>query len=1738
MYSVEKITTGLTDTLHQYLEADYHIWDESLILARQDLLAQENITSSDPRLEASPTYLSAGSFDHMEIPRVASNLLVKLSKVKKSGVYPNPRTHQKIALEQFIGQGNEIVVATGTGSGKTECFLYPIIAALAMEGVRDNASVQMSGCRFLLLYPMNALVNDQLTRLRKMFGNEDVAAEILSARGRRATFGVYTSKTDYPGKRENTKDIKLQEKIRQLYIGDAEAKKQDLWNEGLWPAKDMHEFLRSGFKTSQGDSELYTRHEIQNAAPDIVITNYSMLEYMLARPIERDVFDRTSEWLNAHPDNYLTIVLDEAHMYRGVVGAEVSFLLRRLQSRLKVSRDKIKYILTSASLGSTEEDRKKVIEFAKALTGKPDGANPFTLVQGEKERKQGEALPSTSQLDALSYFDINKLHQISNSLTDAKNEVEKLFIKMSLGKFSSEVNSIDDLKDALYKKLEIFPPAAYLANTLTKKPISYESLSEQFLGGSANKSSLEALIALCTFAQLNDDSKQVFLPVRLHLMFRGIPGLYACINPNCSERRHLDKESLLGKVFTHPVLNCKCGGRVFEVLTHRDCGAAFIKGYISKNSQGFLLHEQARVSSEDKLTEAHFLVEPKRAKQALINYIHIYTGKISEVNPNSNDFIPIAISDKRDVLIRGREVFTFPKKCPVCSRGLLENGYTKIQDLATKGEDPFSYLVRTQVIDQPPSKEVNKAFPLRGRKTLVFSDGRQKAARLARDIPRTVEKDIFRICIRLAIDYLNKNIKNPSLKTDRIYVAFLIILHQKNIILFDGNDRERLIIDLRKVEIDLKGEVEIKEIIDEGTWTPPETFKQLLLTNLWSPYYSLSALTIGSIYPTKKSLDLFSTEMTTYGLSHQDSIEISTNWLSSITSAPVFAYDKDIAPGTRRAAIGYRQDSSKWGVDSGYYKKLSLWLNFLNKDQISKIEIFLLETFCTESQGKHYINPAKVTVNINSGDSWHQCLDCTKLSFLSIRGSCPHCNSMACEDLNPNDSQYLRARKQFYRDPVIKALEPNSDIFNLTVEEHTAQLSNRDEYTHVSSNETFERRFKDILIYKNEIPVDILSCTTTMEVGVDIGSLIAVSMRNVPPERQNYQQRAGRAGRRGSAISTVVTYAQTGSHDSHYFENPDAIISGDPQVPEIDTTNKKVITRHVIAAIIQSYFHRDNVQIDVQNNDLLSVLGLTKSFYENEGDFNFDSLKQWLLSEFITNGIRSGIEAWAEGLIDVDKVAKDFILELENKPDFSIDKSYDEKFLNYLFSCDFLPSYAFPRHICSFQIEERLATIWSPAKVIESPQQGLSNSLTEYAPGRLVVVNKKTYKIGSITAKSSGTEKNRARKLFEKKKQYLQCPDCLYTENLIESSPNRSKCTHCGNETMKVLDVVQPEVVYPDGRMAVNELNDDDLYTSASSAQLPFNMSNEETAPKKFREKSVISYKSNQELVIINKGDSSEGFWVCNMCGKASAEIEKPEGAHERDYFVFGRVDTETCSGVYTKVNTGFSFNSDVFLMRVSLESPMLEIGAGIEKDGLITAARTLSEAMTKVASQELQINPSEMNCGVRFLKIDGVSNMDIFIYDTAAGGAGYANMTGKYIEKIFSEVRVTLSQECCETSCYRCLQNYGNRFHHNNLDKKYGLMLWNFLSKGLVPKFYLDAEQFEISSQLRKLLELEGWTVIRKENFGFSTSFGGKEITVVMYPVLLDLDFVKHAISADVYISDYEVQKSLPSAYLKVASH
>ena len=109
---------------------------------------------------------------------------------------------------------------------------------------------------------------------------------------------------------------------------------------------------------------------MQNTTPDILITNYSMLEYMLTRPVEARMFENTKSWLQLDSHNRLLIVIDEAHMYSGASGGEGALLIKRLFSRIGVSQNEVQFILTTASMPfESEEDKTAVKTFAEDLTG-------------------------------------------------------------------------------------------------------------------------------------------------------------------------------------------------------------------------------------------------------------------------------------------------------------------------------------------------------------------------------------------------------------------------------------------------------------------------------------------------------------------------------------------------------------------------------------------------------------------------------------------------------------------------------------------------------------------------------------------------------------------------------------------------------------------------------------------------------------------------------------------------------------------------------------------------------------------------------------------------------------------------------------------------------------------------------------------------------------------------------------------------------------------------------------------------------------------------------------------------------------------------------------------------------------------------------------------------------------------------------------------------------------------------
>ena len=1750
-------------TLQNYLEADYHIWNEDLILRRKELLERPGVISNTPFVESSPKYRSGSAFSDLNIPKPASQLLVALANIPNSGVYFRPRSHQSTATELFLGPGDrELIVSTGTGSGKTESFLYPIIGSLGIEGSKHTVAPPQKAVRVLLLYPMNALVNDQLGRLRKLFGNLKVSTEIKRKFGRKVTFGVYTSRTPYPGERTKAKDKKLSDRLDRLYLGNAIRHRSRLEAEGLWPSKDMEHFLKNNLSASD-DEELLTRNEIQSTPPDLLVTNYSMLEYMLARPIEQNIFKQTENWLKEDENNYLTIVLDEAHVYRGAVGTEVAFLLRRLQSRLKAKRSQIRYILTTASLGGN--NTKEAEKFAKDLTGQD--YDTFSVITSEIDEFSDPAQATEIQTSALAEFATGDLQEANSDIERAKNAVALLMKRIGLGEINtSDVTLVGDLKIELYQKLQKFGPAALLGNAVTKHPMKlndlYDLLFPLNVPAPHKEKALDTLLNLVTFA-CSKENGQVFLPVRLHLMFRGLQGLYGCINPDCDQIKSADNR-IVGEIYPNNRLQCRCGGKVFELLSHRDCGALFIKAYYDPDNPDFYVSEQAAELAETKMREAHLLIEPESRvnhgdRQSV--FVDVISGQRLEVS-KGHTFRRVFVSPKQGVLVKGRPIWTF-EKCPVCQKRCVVHDDTKIQDLATKGETPFAYLIREQVLNQSPSRAQSAQYPLAGRKSLIFSDGRQKAARLARSMPLAIEKDLFRACLYKALINLHSNFNYTDPLASHgyraVYVSLLLVLRERNILLFNSHrESEQTLIDhlkivdefLEEIRETYQGNAPPQAKLFEsltlrlGNVKLPHQFYVLFLTSISSEYYSLQAFLLAIVMPKRNKISRLKKKLESLPLSEEDLIDISHNWIT-LQIITKLAYAKEIPPPIRKEAtglffnktFGYTVGANGPGR-SKFFKRLA---SYLSNENLKMLEEALLETFCHSHERQYFIDDVGVYIETNLDRAWYQCKECTRISYRLIKGCCPHgsCNSDQFEKLDPENSTYLGARKGFFREPVLSFASDNLDLYNISVEEHTAQLSHRDEETSTSTTEEYERRFKDILVDDDDTPVDVLSCTTTMEVGVDIGSLVAVALRNVPPARQNYQQRAGRAGRRGSSISTVITYAQNGSHDSYFFANPERIIFGSPQPPKIDIGNPKILRRHINAAIIQSFFHR-STQNSPSSNDLLSVLGKTSDFYSSSTDFGFDEFVNYV-EGFSELDEYQRILSWIpESFTDLGAIAKDLRSQLSKEKIERIDAGsrYEENFLDFLFQCDLMPTYAFPRNMAEFSIERRPVDFGNP-EIIQKPQQGLSTALSEYAPGRALVVNKEQYIVGSVTARSEYSEPNRAAKLFQEKRVFFQCGSCFFTEENPSARHSGMACDHCQSTKTEIIDVIQPEVMYPLGREPRDKQdNDEDVYTRATSAQLPFVGEEDNSDLMSFKATARSASRLNQELVMLNRGKSDsgtfDGFLVCTKCGRASPETDHDTGPHQRDYYVTRNSGKNDCDGEFKKVNLGYAFNSDVFLMRIPINFPLVNETYGLKNQALVSSARTLAEAMLIRARIFLEIESSELNCGVRLLRLGAGLVLDIFIYDTAAGGAGYAKLVGDYSNTIFDGAKEHLTTDCCDESCYMCLRDYQNRFSHSSLDKGLGLDLWRYIEDESVPEWFDYQLQSDKGKALFSLLSHHGISIAASDDGKYVLARGEKsEIALFIHPVLRAIESAAEFLPKDcMCVSDFEIKHSLSSVY------
>lgn len=1743
-YSIENTHEALKQRLVDYVETAYFGKNDVLRELCKEELEEQGVMWKEPYIEANPAYktLLDGISLSKNIPVSIKDILSQMIE-KRMGVYKSPYAHQVQALEGFYNS-NDLFVATGTGSGKTECFMWPMITKLVNEAKSMPYSWNHRGVRAMMLYPMNALVSDQLGRLRRMIGTTEFYEmfKVYTGMNRRPQFGMYTGRTPYAGVVQHEQDKALANTLLSNLVSRDQVTIDQLKKMGKFPAKhDIEKFIDGLINgqhiTNDKDAEMITRFEMQMNTPDILITNYSMLEYMLMRQEEQSIWEDTREWLNLSEENKLLFIIDEAHMYRGASGGEVALLIRRFLYKLGVSREKLQFILTSASIPQNEDN--KVKKFICDLTAidNPE-LHEIQIITGEREKIKYDSSYDVDP-EELATFNIDSLH--SDKKLTAIREFGNL---VKLNTSSCDFSKHSSVEQWLYEELVKLKPLLKIMELCRGQAISFVQLSEKVFSDVNEGVAQKATSVLLSIAPLAKNKEgQVLFPSRIHMMFRGIRGIYACTNPNCTEQHA--SSIPLGKIYigSHNDV-CKCGGKIYELLNDRTCGALFLKGYIDEDEpEAMFVWDKKGIITDKNFKEIHYYVIPKNTefsskKGIKTGWLNSIAGRIELDDSHAGEpqylHVAYTLKSPKD----SPNMYTF-STCPRCRKMHLQT-----TDFSTKGNEPFFHLVSEQLMIQPPvitDPEKLELTPNAGRKVLLFSDSRQRAATLAKELTSVADEDAMRKALTVSAKELQEwaDSTDHEATMDLLYVSFLKVALDNKLRFFYGADEKDLHDHLQVMREVINRQsqrggrrarrLNYEDLKKQRFATVPELYSRYLLKILCSNFRSFTDLGLCWVEPSEGTLlDEVIDNLENYksGLAEDQFFALFAAFAAEILTDS-YAYDYNINRNVRRSLTNI----PRFGIEID--GKLPTRFEKLLKEhgiESDKQKIIYSEMAKFMQKGKDdnerlFLNPQVISLKFDSEHTWYKCSSCGRVFPFTLWDKCVWCCNGNPKEMTSSEFEGL----EFWRQPILDAVAGKKDalLTRINTEEHTAQLSHKDQRIDMwSTTEEYELRFQNVYI-DDKGPVDVLSCTTTMEVGIDIGSLTAVGLRNIPPMRENYQQRAGRAGRRGSAISTIITYTDNGPHDSFYFNNPQRIIAGEPRHPSIDTDNRKLIYRHLNVIYVSEFL----AKYDTASN----AIGIIEFFNMYIDEFlSFVKEKRFTDSELRTLVPQSKREVvddqkneFIKSVIGLHEKVKAF------KDDYFDSNDKEKKLLDVFLEVGIFPTYSFPRNVVGFSIEDSRGS-----KVEQEPDRALDMAISEYAPGRLIVVNKKTYKSGGIYnfhSKFKDEDKEHpAKKYFESKEYYKSIYYCENSScNWVGYNDPEAKCPFCLQESIKYQHVIKPWGFAPIDGCSIREA---EAGAEMSYAELPSYASpikDSEMEPSRDYEMIRFGRLVDQPLTILNQGPEGEGFTVCEDCGAAVPGDNRFDLQKIRPPYRHPRLKTR-CSHPDARITNAFlghSFLTDMILVEISLDPRVVNTKA--EALWIRSAAQTLSEAMVLAAGYLLDVEFNDLKGGYRLRYSPEKVCVDIFLFDSLSSGAGYSSMLAGRVSDLLNETYEVLQcKNHCETACHDCLKHYWNQRVQNILDRHAARQLLDWCKNRRTAKAIPYERQKILIGGIKEtvLLDEVGYDIVFDNGKIYGIK-GSKRTEIYVHPAMWNPEDKRIPLDA-IPVSDKIIVNSMPYAY------
>jgi DEAD/DEAH box helicase domain-containing protein len=1753
IFYTEKI---LKDTYLSYLRSPFRIRNRGVAEERDTLLSREGSLYQPLYLEFTTAYELSGQ-TASEVA-LAIGVPEAIGQFLETGLFPEGRqlyTHQKHAWKASK-EGKSVIVTSGTGSGKTESFLAPLLGSITEEmlrsGERPGQTIQsqcywrernarqtnqrrvteggrQAAIRGLILYPLNALVEDQLARLREACDKEKSRKWFETyAGGDRIWFGRYTGETPISGRLNDNTRPKLRRKMEEM---------DDKWEAAVQtyqntPSNDPRRF----FQDPEG-SEMWSRWDMQETPPDILITNYSMLNIMLMRDLESDMWSKTKDWLEKDERNIFHLVIDELHSYRGTAGSEVAFLLRTLLARLGVSptHRQVRILATSASL---EQDSEESLKFLEDFFGR--NREEFEIIPGNAEN-YSESDDWRKKIDNFAQIGNSEIQSICNSLgldpNSDSNSLAKQLVRLGVA------NAIDKsvIKREGNKSQRVTLTLSELATKLNVK-----------------NSTAEGIVRALAASRINGRTP---LSIRGHLFFHAYGRVWACSNPNCTEKITEDQTRRVGKLYDYPLPTCNCGGRVLELLVCQQCGETLLGG-----------HVQEKINEDENV---NIFLSPdtpdfKNAPDKQVDFDPTCNGyrvfwpaapgaKVSSRlnNPNRDGSVQwqqdgLTHSWKRasfdcfsaqlyDRQIEGTGYgFTylvnipqdsqnplpsaFPSTCPHCGNNWSQRKLYK--NLIRRFGGGFARSA--QVL----SATLLETSPELDRRTIVFTDSRSDAARLSTSIKTAHYKELLRTLASSELkNSIHKKIIENKKKDEFVKIAEEAIKLWKSdpsnpskafLQLYDLGDEGRGVIDHLLGNAPKPSSLEPNESVPYAYCPLREMrsniFKKIIDLGMnpggplpsvqgppRSPWWKLLDENSDFRIPAqdqfdqreliKKIQDEYLNTLIRTGLqasSHRDfeSLGYGFLWVPDDFESKSFDDKVRLVNQATATVIRILVEKNKWDDDA-----ISIEANNLPREattyltkvaNVNEIEFDSIRDSVTEKLGDALQNyrllvhrmvfciPMKEMDEVDSEKeeaslakkALYVCSRCGAKHLHPSAGVCWVCNDNLEKEpsLTPEEEDSDDFRANYYR----LLVQKGRGNFTFASYELTGQTTS-------TERRNRQRRFQDVFIEKDESPkfqkVNLLSVTTTMEAGVDIGSLRSVVLGNMPPVRFNYQQRVGRCGRRGTDFSIALTLSRGRSHDDYYFAQPRAISSDRTPAPFIDVNNRDIALRVIRKEVLLKALHvLENAESNL-DSDVHGPFGNTRDWPVRR-----DIVASWLQEnkETVEQIVSSQVEGTS---LDKEEITAKIIRELVSEIDKATEdpSAQEDQLGRHLAYRGLFPMFGFPTRVRSLYL--------GGLDSEDSVDREMERAIGSFSPGSQVVWEDRLYTaIGCehrIPGGYGGME--RTSNPLGPISTIGLCKRCLSVTDT--PSPECSFCGETNNEFYQQIEMCQPRGFVARGDLATDYRERFEFSPSALTARLaPVAEVGTKVGNATLSTGSSKLYRVNDNSGNLFEFVKKSGQEVWFTKNSENLAIDNLRYADNQG--LNWHTDRDVTP---QKLAIGQISNADSTI--VSLAN---EVGAETQ---YLNLSLTTSEGrsawfsavylLQRAAGQLLDVDPEEFIVGVQEANTGWGQ---IFITDKLENGSGYTKRISQpevfnQLLNLFREgnldsfgdfLRSSKHEEHCATACYRCLLSYGNSPTHPLLDWRIGLDTIQLLSDGIVPSMapsYWERYRLTNGSAMHKLI-------------------------------------------------------------------